>query len=160
MDGTSLTTGEIRPATASDLTAIQALLRSALHRLAGARTQSETPWFSKADSADDFCEENLGNFSVITHLGRVEGFALCYGGRIELLVIEPRLHAKGLGGQLLNYCEQMMAEQVRVMRAEVIESDPQTLAFYRHQGWQVDATRPDANYDFNRIMLIKNAPQA
>ncbi|MBA1295377.1 GNAT family N-acetyltransferase [Pseudomonas lurida] len=91
---------------------------------------------------------------------RITGFAGVAAGKVEMLFIDPQHRGQGLGRQLLRYAvECMNADEL-----EVNEQNPQALAFYLKQGFEViGRTEHDGlgqPYPLLRMRLRQLSPQA
>ena len=64
---------------------------------------------------------------------RITGFAGVASGKVEMLFIAPLHRGEGLGRQLLRYA----IEHLNAAQLDVNEQNPQSLAFYYKQGFEV-----------------------
>ncbi|WP_207841897.1 GNAT family N-acetyltransferase [Williamsia soli] len=68
---------------------------------------------------------------VAQHDGDIVGFSGTSGHRLEMLFVDPRVHAQGVGSALLNH----LANEVGAVDVDVNEQNPGAVAFYRRRGF-------------------------
>jgi putative acetyltransferase len=120
----------IRPAEASDHGALVRLWRDAVEA---------THHFLTADDVD-FYERQVASYlpqmtdlRVAEEAGRgVVGFVALEDGVVEMLFVDPAVHGRGVGTQLLEDA----ARGLDVVEVDVNEQNPSARAFYRARGFE------------------------
>lgn len=73
--------------------------------------------------------------------GVVKGFVQTAGGEVQKLFVEPVLHGRGIGAELLSWAVEQ--ENARFLWA--LEKNHRAIAFYRRNGFQITPERrPEA----------------
>lgn len=74
-----------------------------------------------------------------------------YGGLAEFgtFAVDPELHGKGLGSELLCSAELMAPVEIKVFQVSVVSRNADLIAFYRRRGYRETGERIDYPSDLN-----------
>jgi len=113
--------------------------------------------FVDSGAVERYVEENLARCSVILADGKVVGYAVCKGNRIDLMMIDRDHQRRGLGTELLAHCESMLFRGFDELLLESFEDNQPANGFYRKHGW-VEADRYfDSGSGVRKIVFRKPA---
>lgn len=134
---------QFRRAAAGDLEDMQAVAGRAIDTSYRSFIDDErVDWFI-AGPSDRYVRDNIDDSTVAVRDAGIVGFAVCKADLIDLIVIEPEVHRRGIGSALLAYCESQMLGRYDSIRLESFEGNAKANSFYRKNGW----TRIGAVYD-------------
>lgn len=114
--------------------------------------------FIGGGAADRYVLDHVAQAAVIEADGRIAGFAVCRGDRIDLMMIDAGLHGRGLGTRLLAHCEEALFSRHDVLKLESFEDNAQANGFYRRRGWEEAGRLEDGG--IRKIAFRKRRPSA
>lgn len=119
----------LRPAHQSDASRLVEVWRRAVEA---------THHFLSAADIDGYAERFAADFlpavdlTVATVGGTVVGFSGTSGRRLEMLFVDPCMHGRGIGTQLLGHA----GENDGIDEVDVNEQNPDAVSFYRNKGFE------------------------
>ncbi|WP_230688907.1 GNAT family N-acetyltransferase [Micromonospora sp. WMMD558] len=128
----------IRPGTGEDLNELQALARRTIDtRYRGFLGDEGVDWFIGSGAADAHVASHLqrGGVLCLSQEGRIVGFAILDGPTIDLMMIDPDHHRRGLGRLLLRHAEETLLAQHSTIRLESFADNTAANSFYEACGW-------------------------
>lgn len=152
-----MNTLEIKPATKSDLEAMQQLARRTISDCYRPYLGDKTvDWFLESGGADQELELNLDNCDILLKNSSPVGLAICLENLIHLIMVDSTCHRMGFGSSLLAHCEAKMFtagyEQIMV---ETFKNNKQALNFFLKNNWQIVKENPEDMFGFVKVVLQK-----
>ncbi|MGW1542163.1 N-acetyltransferase family protein [Streptomyces sp. NPDC002309] len=139
-----MTTGQhhpaIRPATAEDLGELQVLARRTIDTCyRGFLGDEAVDWFIGSGASDAHVKSHLqrGGVHCLTQDGRIIGLSILDGSTVDLMMVDPDHHRRGLGRFLLRHAEQTLLAQYPVIRLETFPENARAVSFYEACGWML-----------------------
>ncbi|MFC9683764.1 GNAT family N-acetyltransferase [Streptomyces sp. NPDC056948] len=129
----------IRPATGADLDDLQVLARRTIDACYRAFLGDEAvDWFIGSGASDAHVESHLGTGGVqcLSQEGRIIGFSILDGSTIDLMMIDPDHHRRGLGRLLLRHAEEALLARYPTIRLESFADNAAANSFYEACGWR------------------------
>ncbi|MFF5451659.1 GNAT family N-acetyltransferase [Streptomyces sp. NPDC012950] len=128
----------IRPATGEDLADLQALARRTIdtcHR--GFLGDEAVDRFIGSGASDAHVKTHLeqGEVHCLTQNNRIVGFSVLDGPTVDLMMIDPDHHRRGLGRLLLRRAEETLLARHSTVRLETFPENTRAVAFYEACGW-------------------------
>ncbi|MFC5902830.1 GNAT family N-acetyltransferase [Streptomyces zhihengii] len=137
-----MTTGEhrpaIRPATGDDRGELQALARRTIDTCYRAFLGDEAvDWFIGSGASDAHVTDHLerGGVHCLVQDGRIIGLSILDGPTVDLMMIDPHQHRRGLGRLLLGHAEDTLLARYQVIRLETFPGNTGAVSFYEACGW-------------------------
>lgn len=129
----------IRPASGEDLDDLQALARRTIDTCYRAFLGDEVvDWFIGSGASDAHVKNHLERGVVhclISQEGRIIGFSILDGPTIDLMMVDPDHHRRGLGRLLLQHAEAALLAQHSTIRLESFADNAAANSFYEACGW-------------------------
>ncbi len=151
----------VRWAEPSDVEAlIELSLRTTRASYASFLGKTAVEAFIGTGAVDAFVRETIGRALVVTFQGEVAGFAVGTGHHVDLLMIDERLHRRGLGTLLLARLEEHLFRQHDALELESFRDNDQANAFYRKHGWHVTGVYQDEENGVDMVTMRKEGGQA
>jgi DNA-binding transcriptional LysR family regulator/ribosomal protein S18 acetylase RimI-like enzyme len=136
----SLSTTAIRPARGEDLDDLQALARRTIDRCYRAFLGDDVvDRFIGSGASDAHVKNHLeqgGVHCLIAREGRIIGFSIVDGPTIDLMMVDPDHHRRGLGRLLLQHAEAALLAHHTTIRLESFADNAAANAFYEACGWR------------------------
>ncbi|MGW1614071.1 GNAT family N-acetyltransferase [Streptomyces sp. NPDC002285] len=129
----------IRPATGADLDDLQVLARRTIDACYRAFLGDEAvDWFIGSGASDAHVESHLekGGVDCLSQEGRIIGFSVLDDSTIDLMMIDPDHHRRGLGRLLLRHAEEMLFARHATIRLESFADNAAANSFYEACGWR------------------------
>ncbi|MFB7928153.1 GNAT family N-acetyltransferase [Streptomyces sp. NPDC056039] len=129
----------IRPATGADLDDLQALARRTIDARYRAFLGDEAvDWFIGSGASDAHVESHLekGAVHCLSQEGGILGFSILDGPTIDLMMIDPDHHRRGLGRLLLHHAEETLLARHSTIRLESFADNTAANSFYEACGWR------------------------
>ncbi|MFB7297756.1 GNAT family N-acetyltransferase [Streptomyces rubiginosohelvolus] len=138
-----MTTGQqhqpsVRPAAPEDLGDLQALARRTIDACyRGFLGDEAVDRFIGSGASDAHVESHLGQGGVYCLLldGRIAGLSVLDGPTVDLMMIDPDRHRRGLGRVLLRHAEETLLARCPVIRLETFPDNVGAREFYEACGW-------------------------
>ncbi|MGV9690807.1 N-acetyltransferase family protein [Streptomyces sp. NPDC003444] len=128
----------LRPATGEDLADLQALARRTIDTCyRGFLGDEAVDWFIGSGASDAHVKTHLeqGEVHCLTQDGRIVGFSILDGPTVDLMMIDPDHHRRGLGRVLLRHAEETLLARHSTVRLETFPENTRAVAFYEACGW-------------------------
>ncbi|MFJ4467835.1 GNAT family N-acetyltransferase [Streptomyces sp. NPDC089424] len=128
----------IRPATGADLDELQALARRTIDTCyRGFLGDEAVEWFIGSGASDAHVKSHLerGGVHCLSQGGPIAGFSVLDGPTIDLMMIDPERHRRGLGRLLLRHAEETLLARYATVRLETFTANTGAMAFYEACGW-------------------------
>ncbi|MFD6970016.1 GNAT family N-acetyltransferase [Streptomyces sp. NPDC059949] len=129
----------VRPATGEDLDDLQALARRTIDACYRAFLGDEAvDWFIGSGASDAHVRNHLergGVHCLVNQEGRIIGFSILDGPTIDLMMVDPDHHRRGLGRLLLQHAEAALLAQHSTIRLESFAENAAANSFYEACGW-------------------------
>ncbi|MFI8513224.1 GNAT family N-acetyltransferase [Streptomyces sp. NPDC085460] len=128
----------VRPATLEDLGALQALARRTIDTCyRGFLGDEAVDWFLGSGASDAHVKTHLeqGGAHCLVQDGRIVGLSILDGPTVDLMMIDPEHHRRGLGGFLLRHAEETLLPRYATVRLETFTSNTAAVSFYEACGW-------------------------
>ncbi len=136
-----------RPATGEELEELPALARRTINASYRAFLGDEAvDRFVNSGASDAHVAHHLDQHETycLTRDGRTVGFTLLEGPTLDLLMVEPDLHRRGLGRVLLRHAEDTLLGRYESIRLETFDTNTVATLFYEACGWS-PGTRTEAD---------------
>ena len=139
--GITVTTGQrpaIRPATGEDLADLQALARRTIDTCyRGFLGDEAVDWFIGSGASDAHVKSHLerGGVHCLGQDGRILGLSILDGRTVDLMMVDPDHHRRGLGRLLLRHAEEALLAQYPTIRLETFPDNARAKSFYEACGW-------------------------
>ncbi|OEU92191.1 hypothetical protein DB35_09215 [Streptomyces abyssalis] len=147
----------MRPASATDLPALQELARRTIDsRYRPFLGDESVEGFIGSGASDDHIESHFrqGHVHCMTAAGRIVGLAILEGPTIDLIMIDVDRQREGLGRVLLTEAEKMLFAEYDEIRLESFTSNHAAIAFYEACGWSVKGPLESAGPE--RVELVRH----
>ncbi|MFF2087300.1 GNAT family N-acetyltransferase [Nocardia sp. NPDC058176] len=128
----------IRPATGEDLGDLQALARRTIDTCyRGFLGNEAVDWFIGSGASDEHVASHLagGGVYCLDLDGRIAGFSILDGPTVDLMMIDPDDHRRGLGRLLLRHAEEVLLARYATIRLETFPGNTRAMSFYEACGW-------------------------
>ncbi|WP_336086744.1 GNAT family N-acetyltransferase [Nocardia sp. SSK8] len=128
----------IRPATGQDLGALQALARRTIDTCyRGFLGDEAVDWFINSGASDDHVRSHLeqGRVYCLDQDDRIVGLSILDGPTVDLMMIDPDQHRRGLGRLLLRHAEETLFTRYPSIRLETFPDNARARSFYESCGW-------------------------
>lgn len=128
----------IRPATWEDLGDLQALaLRTIDTCYRGFLGDEAVNWFIDSGASDAHVKSYVeqGGVHCLSQDGRIIGLSILDGPTVDLMMVDPGHHRRGLGRLLLRHAEETLLAQYSTIRLETFPDNARATAFYEACGW-------------------------
>ncbi|MEU3301692.1 GNAT family N-acetyltransferase [Streptomyces sp. NPDC006678] len=129
----------IRSASGEDLEDLQALARRTIDACYRAFLGDEgVDWFIGSGASDAHVKNHLergGVHCLVGEEGRIIGFTILDGPTIDLMMVDPDHHRRGLGRLLLRHAEAALLAQYSTIRLESFADNAAANSFYEACGW-------------------------
>lgn len=130
----------IRPASEEDLDELQVLARHTIDTCYRAFLGDEAvDWFIGSGASDTHVKNHLERGGVRCLIGRedrIVGFSILDGPTIDLMMVDPDHHRRGLGRLLLQDAEAALLDRYAHIRLESFADNAAANSFYEACGWQ------------------------
>lgn len=148
----------IRPASETDLPAMQALARRTINRRY--RTFLSDNYidnFINDGTMDTEIFNNISHCKALLQNDNLVGFTIFFDNIIHLMIIDPELHRQGLGTILLEHAEtELFSRGNTVIRLVTYEDNHQAMNFYRKHGWKITKKERGKNSGAIKVFLEKH----
>jgi GNAT superfamily N-acetyltransferase len=114
--------------------------------------------FVGSGAADHYVQENVERCWVIVLDGQPAGYAVCQDNLIDLMMVDERLHRRGLGTALLHHVEALLFASVGQLTLESFEVNDNANTFYRKNGWLEHRRYFDDAAGVSKIVFCKSSP--
>ncbi|MFG3309869.1 GNAT family N-acetyltransferase [Streptomyces wuyuanensis] len=128
----------IRPATGEDLGELQALARRTIDVCyRGFLGDEAVDWFIGSGASDAHVKSHLerGGVHCLVQDGRIAGFTILDGPTVDLMMVDPDHHRRGLGRVLLRHAEETLFARYSTIRLETFPDNARATSFYEACGW-------------------------
>ncbi|MFC7933219.1 GNAT family N-acetyltransferase [Streptomyces cinereoruber] len=128
----------VRPATGEDLGDLQALARRTIDTCyRGFLGDEAVDWFIGSGASDAHVKTHLerGGVHCLTQDGRIVGFSVLDGSTVDLMMVDPDHHRRGLGRLLLRHAEETLLARYPSIRLETFPDNTRAMSFYEACGW-------------------------
>ncbi|BCL18269.1 GNAT family N-acetyltransferase [Streptomyces tuirus] len=128
----------IRPATGEDIDALQALARRTIDTCyRGFLGDEAVDWFIGSGASDAHVKSHLeqGGVHCLSQDGRIVGLSVLDGPTVDLMMVDPDHHRRGLGRLLLRHAEGTLLAQYSTIRLETFPDNARAKSFYEACGW-------------------------
>lgn len=128
----------IRPATAEDLGDLQALARRTIDTCyRGFLGDEAVDWFIGSGASDAHVKSHLerGGVYCLSQHGRLVGVSILDGPTVDLMMVAPDHHRRGLGRLMLRHAEETLLAQYPTIRLETFPDNTRATSFYEACGW-------------------------
>ncbi|MFE0156675.1 GNAT family N-acetyltransferase [Nonomuraea sp. NPDC059007] len=128
----------IRVAAVEDLDALQALARRTIDACYRAFLGDEAvDWFLDSGASDAHVKTYLeqGKVYHLSHDGQIAGVSILDGPTIDVMMIDPDHHRRGLGRALLRQAESTLFAHHAAIRLESFAGNTAANSFYEACGW-------------------------
>ncbi|MFC8899669.1 GNAT family N-acetyltransferase [Streptomyces cinereoruber] len=128
----------VRPATGEDLGDLQALARRTIDTCyRGFLGDEAVDWFIGSGASDAHVKTHLerGGVHCLTQDGRIVGFSVLDGSTVDLMMVDPDHHRRGLGRLLLRHAEETLLARYPSIRLETFPDNTRAMSFYGACGW-------------------------
>ncbi|MFB7368945.1 GNAT family N-acetyltransferase [Streptomyces sp. NPDC056222] len=128
----------IRPATGGDLDALQTLARRTIdtcyRRFLG---DEAVDWFIHSGASDAHVKSHLerGGVNCLCQDDQIVSISILDGPTIDLMMVDPDHHRRGLGRFLLRQSEETLFAQYPSIRLETFADNAPANSFYQACGW-------------------------
>ncbi|MER7912712.1 GNAT family N-acetyltransferase [Streptomyces sp. NPDC096068] len=132
----------VRPATGKDLADLQALARRTIDTCyRGFLGDKAVDRFIGSGASDAHVKTHLeqGEVHCLTQNNRIVGFSVLDGPTVDLMMIDPDHHRRGLGRLLLRHAEETLLARYPTVRLETFPENTRAVAFYEACGWTFGA---------------------
>jgi GNAT superfamily N-acetyltransferase len=150
---------EIRQARGEDLPVIQEVARRTIDQCyRGFLGDEGVDWFINSGESDRELQRHIEHCGVLLEGGAVVAFAIYFENLIHLMMVDVRLHRRGVGARLLAHVErQLFARGHATIRLETFAGNEQAINFYVKNGWSITGRQEDTEHGFIRVMFEKQA---
>jgi putative acetyltransferase len=114
--------------------------------------------FVGSGAADRYVQENVERCWVIVLDGQPAGYAACQDNMIDLMMVDERLHRRGLGTALLQHVEALLFASFGELTLESFEANENANTFYRKSGWLEQRRYLDDAAGVSKIVFCKSSP--
>lgn len=129
---------QIRPAAASDIPALQSILRRSWLATWAPELAFETVQrFAAEDPAGAYADEKWREFIVAEDGGMLLGMFHLEGNHLHAIHLDPKMKRRRIGSLLMDEVERRVAERHAEAVLEVRTFNTGAIAFYRQRGWTV-----------------------
>ncbi|MFC7977624.1 GNAT family N-acetyltransferase [Streptomyces cinereoruber] len=128
----------VRPATGEDLGDLQALARRTIDTCyRGFLGDEAVDRFIGSGASDAHVKTHLerGGVHCLTQDGRIVGFSVIDGSTVDLTMVDPDHHRRGLGRLLLRHAEETLLARYPSIRLETFPDNTRAMSFYEACGW-------------------------
>ncbi|MFD5766511.1 GNAT family N-acetyltransferase [Streptomyces sp. NPDC127049] len=128
----------VRPAAPEDLDALQALARRTIDARYRAFLGDEAvDWFVGSGASDAHVKNHLerGGVHCLRRGDRIVGLSILDGPTVDLMMVDPEHHGRGLGLFLLRHAEETLLARYATVRLETFTANTTAVAFYEACGW-------------------------
>ncbi|MFF4869366.1 GNAT family N-acetyltransferase [Streptomyces sp. NPDC000961] len=128
----------LRPATGEDLADLQALARRTIDTCyRGFLGDEAVDRFIGSGASDAHVRTHLeqGEVHCLTQDNRIVGFSVLDGPTVDLMMIDPDHHRRGLGRVLLRHAEETLLARHSTVRLKTFPENTRAVAFYEACGW-------------------------
>jgi GNAT superfamily N-acetyltransferase len=148
---------QIRKAEAGDLVDMQEIARRTIDKSYRAFLGDEAvDWFINSGESDKELEGQMEDCDVLLKENKI--VAIYFRDLIHLMMVDVRLHRRGIGSRLLAHCEKrLFAWGNTIIRLETFEGNHQAINFYIKNGWSVVGRQEDKEHGFVRVCFEKKA---
>ncbi|MFG3661111.1 GNAT family N-acetyltransferase [Streptomyces sp. NPDC047706] len=140
----------IRRATGEDLDELQDLARRTIDTCYRPFLGDEAvDWFIDSGASDAHVKSHVeqGGVHCLSQDGSIAGFSILDGPTIDLMMIDPHHHRRGLGRLLLRHAEETLLARYATIRLESFADNAGANSFYEACGWvhgdRLEGERPD-----------------
>ncbi len=107
---------------------------------------------------DTYLKEHINHAWSLHHDHDTLGFSIVIDNVIDFMVIDVDHHRKGYGTKLLQYCEDLLFENYRVIALESFEQNAHAYKFYEANHWEKIAQYRDHKYNAVKHIFRKHYP--
>ncbi|GAB3697713.1 GNAT family N-acetyltransferase [Saccharopolyspora tripterygii] len=128
----------IRPAVRRDLGGLQALARRTIDACyRGFLGDDAVNGFIGSGASDAHVTSHLerGGVHCLSQDDRVLGFSILDGPTVDLMMVDPDHHRRGLGRVLLQHAEEVLVAEHSTIRLETFAGNTSARSFYEACGW-------------------------
>ncbi len=152
------TNPRIRPSKKPGADALNELLRRTIRAsYSGFLGVDAVEAYIGSGAVETFTSETIERGSVVTVGHRIAGYGVGTGNHIDLLVIDEKLHRRGLGTVLLAHVEAQLFDRSDLLSLESFRDNDRANAFYLSKGWNKTREYREEEYGVEMVEPQKDA---
>lgn len=128
----------VRPATGEDLGALQNLARRTIDTCyRGFLGDEAVDWYIGSGAPDAHVKSHLdrGGVHCLIEDSQIIGLSILDGATVDLMMVDPDHHRRGMGRLLLRHAEETLLAQHSTIRLETFPDNVRATSFYAACGW-------------------------